>query len=233
MATTAGKSSLTPGTVKTLRDRLLGARQAAFADLGVAEEDLRWIEQDRESEFEERAQDAAAGDVLSRRGEQNYRAIRAIQDALDRLADGTYGSCASCREPIAVERLLAAPEASMCAECAVEAEGNWVRRLAAESAREGEAPAPPTRALASELVGLSDAETTVAVRERLRAEMGEALDDLRIVCRHGVITLAGEVASDELRDAVLRILEADLGLELVDHMRVSTAAGESPRRGKE
>ncbi len=37
--------------------------------------------------------------------------------ALSRLADGTYGDCANCEQPIGKERLLAYPRATLCIEC--------------------------------------------------------------------------------------------------------------------
>jgi RNA polymerase-binding transcription factor DksA len=40
-----------------------------------------------------------------------------IDDALRRLADGTYGFCIACHEPIEFSRLEVAPEATFCAEC--------------------------------------------------------------------------------------------------------------------
>jgi RNA polymerase-binding protein DksA len=225
MKTRDKPKSLAAATTEALRERLLNARREALADLGVAEDDLRWIEENREIELEERAQDEAASDVLARREEHDFRRIRAIQDALDRIGDGTYGVCASCGEAIAVERLLALPEASLCADCASEAEGNWVRRLAAQSAREEE---QTPRALRAELAGLSDSEIVAMVEERFRIEVGTALDDVRVICRHGTVTLVGETASDELRQVALRILEEELGLEGVDRVRVSPSAGERP-----
>ena len=43
--------------------------------------------------------------------------IYQIDDALKRLDDGTYGICESCSEPIAMNRLKAVPQATMCIEC--------------------------------------------------------------------------------------------------------------------
>jgi DnaK suppressor protein len=37
--------------------------------------------------------------------------------ALHRLRDGSYGTCAECRDPIAPGRLRAIPEATMCVRC--------------------------------------------------------------------------------------------------------------------
>ena len=40
-----------------------------------------------------------------------------IDEALNRIKDGTYGDCAVCREPINPKRLDAVPHARMCIEC--------------------------------------------------------------------------------------------------------------------
>ena len=45
-----------------------------------------------------------------------------IDGALRRIDDGTYGICASCGKQIAEERLEARPWASLCIDCAREAE---------------------------------------------------------------------------------------------------------------
>ena len=44
--------------------------------------------------------------------------LRQVQDALERLAAGTYGTCRSCGKPIAAERLEAIPWAATCIDCA-------------------------------------------------------------------------------------------------------------------
>ncbi|MBT5872613.1 MAG: TraR/DksA family transcriptional regulator [Candidatus Latescibacteria bacterium] len=40
-----------------------------------------------------------------------------IDEALNRVKDGTYGICAECKEPINSKRLEAVPHARMCIEC--------------------------------------------------------------------------------------------------------------------
>ena len=42
-----------------------------------------------------------------------------IEQALERVENGTYGFCQSCREPIGVDRLMAIPEALHCTACRV------------------------------------------------------------------------------------------------------------------
>lgn len=41
----------------------------------------------------------------------------AIVDALARLAAGSYGTCASCEQPIPYGRLIAMPETTRCVTC--------------------------------------------------------------------------------------------------------------------
>jgi DnaK suppressor protein len=41
-----------------------------------------------------------------------------VTRALAKLAEGTYGICDACAEPIAPARLVAAPESVLCIECA-------------------------------------------------------------------------------------------------------------------
>lgn len=44
-----------------------------------------------------------------------------IEAAMLRLAEGEYGSCAACGEPIGAERLAARPTAATCIRCAARA----------------------------------------------------------------------------------------------------------------
>ncbi len=43
--------------------------------------------------------------------------LHAIQQAQERMADGSYGSCIDCGQPIPFERLKAQPSASRCIVC--------------------------------------------------------------------------------------------------------------------
>ena len=48
--------------------------------------------------------------------------LKAVIAAGVRITQGTYGRCAMCDEPIAIDRLKAYPEAGMCIDCQSEAE---------------------------------------------------------------------------------------------------------------
>ena len=49
--------------------------------------------------------------------EHDESTVRAIEDALDRIATGTYGRCETCDEWIVRERLKAMPHARNCIDC--------------------------------------------------------------------------------------------------------------------
>jgi RNA polymerase-binding transcription factor len=67
-------------------------------------------ESDRGVDFEMEAVDLAQS--LRDAGE-----IQAIDAALERLRDASYGRCADCGEAIDTQRLLAQPTALRCADC--------------------------------------------------------------------------------------------------------------------
>ncbi|RJK97536.1 TraR/DksA family transcriptional regulator [Vallicoccus soli] len=50
--------------------------------------------------------------------QQALRTRDELEGALRRVADGTYGTCASCGRPIAPARLEARPGATRCIDCA-------------------------------------------------------------------------------------------------------------------
>ena len=67
---------------------------------------------------------ADSSQVTAERGEaetlalQLRDALAEVEHALDKMAEGTYGQCESCGEPIAQARLEAKPAARTCINCA-------------------------------------------------------------------------------------------------------------------
>lgn len=49
--------------------------------------------------------------------ENEEELIRAIDEALERIDEGTYGKCDTCGKAIPRERLKTVPHASLCVEC--------------------------------------------------------------------------------------------------------------------
>ncbi len=65
---------------------------------------------------------AEADDGVIAMLQHDHVELRAIQDALARMADGSYGVCLECGEPIGALRLSVLPEAALCVGCQAMAE---------------------------------------------------------------------------------------------------------------
>jgi RNA polymerase-binding protein DksA len=49
--------------------------------------------------------------------ENEERVLAAIDGALERIENGTFGTCRTCGQPIAIERLEALPYTTQCIDC--------------------------------------------------------------------------------------------------------------------
>jgi RNA polymerase-binding transcription factor DksA len=104
-------TSLTAGARARLRAILIAdmRRQAALAAEHAATARQLRGQTDTDSVLERELAVAAAA--------RAREAIDDIDDALDRMATGTYGTCEACGIPIPFERLEAIPHARHCIAC--------------------------------------------------------------------------------------------------------------------
>jgi RNA polymerase-binding protein DksA len=89
-----------------VRDTLLRTDKERYADLAGMVHDA--------------AEEALADlqvDVNFAEVSRDIQEIRDSEAALERIAQGTFGDCVSCGEPIAVARLQAYPTAKRCLDC--------------------------------------------------------------------------------------------------------------------
>jgi RNA polymerase-binding transcription factor DksA len=178
-----------------------------WREVASEEERLTAIAEDRESELEERAQEENATRILDRLDERGKREIEAIDAALRRMEEGSYGRCARCGEAISVARLRALPEASLCTECSASAEHEHraEREVSNRSTLTADEAAFHRREDA-----LTDLEVTTLLLDRLSEDDRIDVDELDLECRAGVIYLAGtlpnEVQHELLRQEVMEVL---------------------------
>jgi DnaK suppressor protein len=69
------------------------------------------------ADSEEQALELENQEALAAIGRTEITEIRQIEAALQRIAEGTYGACAKCGEPIDPRRLKALPTAATCISC--------------------------------------------------------------------------------------------------------------------
>ena len=105
------------------RDLLLEERAAVSRAINRFHEDNSGsLEEETEEEtYDNHLADSATA-TLNREidytlEENAENVLKAINDALQRIEDGTFGTCGRCEQPIAEERLEAIPYANRCIDC--------------------------------------------------------------------------------------------------------------------
>jgi DnaK suppressor protein len=102
------------GQSSMYRKILLDQRASALAGLGRKADSLAKVERICE---EDQAQYSLEEAVSLRLNGHEYKQLRQIQEALDRLQLGEYGICLACEGPIPAKRLQALPWAKYCIPC--------------------------------------------------------------------------------------------------------------------
>jgi RNA polymerase-binding transcription factor DksA len=101
--------------IEARRATLLARKRELERRLGRIEHDL---DEPAPKDFEERAVEREGDEVLEDLGQAGLAELRAIQAALGRIEDGSYGYCVACGEEISPERLDVVPHAARCRNCA-------------------------------------------------------------------------------------------------------------------
>jgi DnaK suppressor protein len=213
-----------------LAQKLRQQRRELLKDVAETEADLRAIETERARELEERAQQTDAARLFARLDDRHKQQIEEIDQALTRIALGTYGSCERCGQPIPIARLRALPTARFHVPCMGEEEGlpgapeeeESLIATREESTVSAEEERAPTDRMPADLNALSDEEVEDYLREQLRADGCVDMDELQIVFRQGVIHLDGALPSEAQHQILLQYVADFAGIEeVVDHLVVN------------
>ena len=108
------RSVLVPDGDATHREMLLEKRAEVLSGLGIKFDTLARMGRLAE---EDQAQFSSDESVSLHLNILDYRQLRLIEEALDRLDSGDYGICLSCDEPIPPKRLHAISWARYCVRC--------------------------------------------------------------------------------------------------------------------
>lgn len=209
----------------SLARELRRQREVLFREAADTEADLRFIEEDRESELEERAQEERLARLLARLDDRGKQAIAEIDAALQRISEGTYGRCEGCRQPIPIARLRALPAVRFCVDCA---RGHEKARPIATKEK-----APHTGRVPADVSLLTDRELKALIREWVREDGRIDTEELRIRCRQGVVYLSGALPSEAEHSVLLQLVTDVIGLEeIVDRIQVKELLWEREDRTK-
>lgn len=109
----------TPSTTADFEALLHQRRAEILTLIGDHEEDARPVELDQTRVGRLSRMDALQSQAMAKETERRrHQELERIDLALKRLADGDYGECLECGEPIAAKRLAFDPSAALCIECA-------------------------------------------------------------------------------------------------------------------
>lgn len=98
---------------------LRGRREEVLALIEGHGEDGKPVELDQTRVGRLSRMDALQNQAMAQETERRRRQeMVLIDEALSRLANGTYGDCLECDEPIAEKRLAFDPSARLCIDCA-------------------------------------------------------------------------------------------------------------------
>lgn len=103
-----------------LRARLEARARELTGELAQAHE--RWregVDADHSDVIDrkELAADQARAETDAGEADRDFAELQAVRAALERIAEGRFGDCSDCGEPIAAARLQALPSAARCAAC--------------------------------------------------------------------------------------------------------------------
>ena len=96
--------------------RLLERRDELNARLENVEKEL---DQPATTDWEDRSSERQGDEVLEALGQVEMNELRRIDAALDRIENGSYGSCQKCGNEISEARLELLPDTPLCKDCAV------------------------------------------------------------------------------------------------------------------
>ena len=213
-------------TLQFMAHALRRQREAYFKEFLDVEADLRFIAEDRESELEERAKEERSARMLARLDDRSRYLIEEADAALQRIAEGTYGTCEDCEREIPVARLHAVPATRFCVYCA---RANEQRPPIARKEE-----APRTVKVSGDVGLLTEIEMVTGIKEQVREDGRIDTQELKIACRHGVVYLEGALPSEAEHRILLQIVTDVMGLkEVVDHLQIEELLWEREERFKE
>ncbi|HIE03315.1 MAG TPA: TraR/DksA family transcriptional regulator [Candidatus Latescibacteria bacterium] len=101
---------------------VLKERERILRGLSNVQEDLKETSEETLIEEIDKAFSSEGRELLSSFVDRHTEGLEAVNQALERIKEGTYGICVRCGREISEERLEAIPTASLCLSCQQELE---------------------------------------------------------------------------------------------------------------
>jgi DnaK suppressor protein len=102
---------------KHFRKRLLQAREEIIGQLRQRDLSVQEIGRNGTQDIGDESVTTSNRHLLMSLSENERDKLIEVDEALDRIENGTFGMCEECEEPIALRRLEAIPNARYCIRC--------------------------------------------------------------------------------------------------------------------
>ncbi len=120
-----------PEVLQEFKAILLGRREELLTDALKTVEGMSEMKEGKERYPDpmDRASLESDRNFLLRIRDRERKLIQKIDEALKRVADGTFGVCENCGDEISEERLRARPVTTLCVNCKTEQEEQEKKRV--------------------------------------------------------------------------------------------------------
>jgi DnaK suppressor protein len=102
---------------ESYRKRLVQKQQELQRLVSKSEQDGREDDEEATQDIADKAANSYTKEFLFHQSDDNRRMLQLVNEALERLKNGSYGLCVACHEEVEAKRLEAVPWARHCIGC--------------------------------------------------------------------------------------------------------------------
>ena len=102
---------------ESYKKRLLSKQEELLRVVSKSEADGRQVDEEVTQDIADKAANSYTKGFLFHQSDDNRRILQLVNEALERLKNGSYGLCVACQEEVQQKRLEAVPWARHCIEC--------------------------------------------------------------------------------------------------------------------
>ena len=103
--------------VEYFKKRLLTKQEELLRLVTKSEKDGREADEEATQDIADKAANSYTKEFLFHQSDGNRRVLQLVDEALERMKEGTYGQCVMCEQEVQQKRLEAVPWARHCIEC--------------------------------------------------------------------------------------------------------------------
>jgi DnaK suppressor protein len=103
--------------VENYRKQLLEKRDELLRMVSKSDQDGREADEEGTQDIADKASNAYTKEFLFHQSNDNRQILVLVDEALERIKNGSYGVCVECRDEVQSKRLEAVPWARHCIEC--------------------------------------------------------------------------------------------------------------------